>query len=62
MDAAENNAEGSSSSYEIQVPEGVDGQSYVVLTACKDRVSDETVIAGPAIVEITNAYPMVASS
>ena len=30
------------------------GQSYVVLTACKDVVNDDTVAAGPAIVEITN--------
>ena len=36
------------------VPEGINGQSYVVLTTCKDKVTDETVAAGPAIVEITN--------
>lgn len=39
------------------VPDGVNGQSYVVLTACKDRVTDDTISAGPAIVEVTNAYP-----
>ncbi|KAE8450270.1 hypothetical protein EG329_006698 [Mollisiaceae sp. DMI_Dod_QoI] len=43
------------------VPGGVNGQSYVVLTACKDRVTDDTVAAGPAIVEITNPYPNVAA-
>jgi hypothetical protein len=41
------------------VPSGIDGQSYVVLTACKDRVTDDTVAAGPAIIEVTNAYPQV---
>lgn len=43
------------------VPAGIDGQSYVVLTACKDRVTDDTVSAGPAIVEVTNPYPNVAA-
>ncbi|KAI4159642.1 MAG: hypothetical protein LQ342_006409 [Letrouitia transgressa] len=36
-------------------PEGtapIAGQSYVVLTACNETVSDNTVAAGPAIVEI----------
>ena len=40
--------------FELVVPEGINGQSYVVLTTCKDKVNDETVAAGPAIVEITN--------
>ncbi len=48
--------------FETVVPAGINGQSYVVLTACKDKVTDETVAAGPAIVEITNPYPSVASS
>ncbi|KAF8864598.1 hypothetical protein BDZ45DRAFT_581911, partial [Acephala macrosclerotiorum] len=43
------------------VLEGVNGQSYVVLTACKDSVTDDTVAAGPAIVEVTNPYPIVAA-
>ncbi|TVY68785.1 Protein rds1 [Lachnellula suecica] len=44
------------------VPEGVNGQSYVVLTGCKDVLTDDLTSAGPAIVEITNPYPSVASS
>ncbi|KAE9380432.1 hypothetical protein N431DRAFT_459362 [Stipitochalara longipes BDJ] len=40
--------------FEIVVPAGINGQSYVVLTTCKDGVNDETIAAGPAIVEITN--------
>lgn len=40
--------------FSVVVPEGIDGQSYVVLTACTDAVNDNTVAAGPAIVEITN--------
>ncbi|KAL3418803.1 hypothetical protein PVAG01_09024 [Phlyctema vagabunda] len=39
------------------VPAGINGQSYVVLTGCKDSVTDSAVAAGPAIVEITNPYP-----
>ncbi|KAH7336063.1 ferritin-like domain-containing protein [Rhexocercosporidium sp. MPI-PUGE-AT-0058] len=46
--------------FKVVVPKGVNGQSYVVLTGCKDRVTDETVAAGPAIVEITNPYPSTA--
>lgn len=40
--------------FELQIPEGVNGQSYVVLTGCNDTVSDDTVAAGPAIIEVTN--------
>lgn len=36
------------------IPAGVNGQSYVVLTGCNTTVNDDTVVAGPAIVEITN--------
>lgn len=32
----------------------INGQSYVVLTGCNTAVTDDTVAAGPAIVEITN--------
>lgn len=36
----------------MTIPEGFAGQSYVVLTGCDDYVSDDTVAAGPAIVEV----------
>lgn len=45
--------------YKTVVPEGVNGQSYVVITGCKKEVTDETITAGPAIVEVTNPYPSV---
>jgi len=32
----------------------VNGQSYVVLTGCNTTVTDDTVVAGPAVVEISN--------
>lgn len=38
----------------VQVPEGINGQSYAVLTSSNTTVTDENTIAGPAIVEITN--------
>lgn len=40
--------------FSVTIPEGFNGQSYVVLTGCKDAVTDETAAAGPAIIEITN--------
>lgn len=36
------------------VPEGINGQSYVILTTSNDAVTDDNTVAGPAIVEITN--------
>ena len=36
------------------MPEGVSGQSDVVLTACKSAVNDDTIAAGLATVEITS--------
>lgn len=35
------------------VPAGFHGQSYAVLNKCKDTVSDDTVIAGPAAIEVS---------
>ncbi|KAF2501173.1 hypothetical protein BU16DRAFT_500080 [Lophium mytilinum] len=40
---------------ETTVPAGFHGQSYVVITGCNSSVSDDTVKAGPAIVEITGS-------
>jgi hypothetical protein len=40
--------------FTVVVPEGINGQSYFVLTTCKEEVNDGTIAAGPAIVEITN--------
>lgn len=42
------------SKYSVQVPQGVNGQTYVVITSSNTTVTDENTIAGPAIVEITN--------
>lgn len=40
--------------FTVVVPPGVDGQSYVVLTnACEATVTDDSIAAGPAIVEIS---------
>lgn len=39
--------------YQVTVPaEGITGQSYVVFTGCNDKVTDDTVAAGPLIVEV----------
>jgi hypothetical protein len=42
------------SELEVVVPEGVNGQSYVVLTSSNTEVTDDNTIAGPGIIEITN--------
>ena len=38
----------------VKIPEGFAGQTYAVLTSCKDAVNDDTVAAGPAIIEISS--------
>jgi len=38
--------------WDVVIPAGVYGQTYVLLTGCNSTVSDDTVTAGPTIVEI----------
>ncbi|KAK5115132.1 hypothetical protein LTR62_001829 [Meristemomyces frigidus] len=41
--------------YEVTVPAGVNGQSYLLMTNCNETaVTDESVVAGPTFLEITN--------
>lgn len=40
--------------FTVEIPEGFAGQTYVVLTSCNTAVSDDTVAAGPAIIEVSN--------
>ncbi|KAG8668474.1 hypothetical protein FPOAC2_07761 [Fusarium poae] len=40
--------------FTVEIPEGFAGQTYVVLTSCNTAVSDDTVAAGPAIIEISS--------
>ncbi|KAH7075221.1 ferritin-like domain-containing protein [Paraphoma chrysanthemicola] len=42
-----------SGGYEVVVPKGIAGQSYVVLTSCNTAATDDTIVAGPAIVEVS---------
>jgi hypothetical protein len=39
--------------FEVMVPEGIAGQSYVVLTNCNTAATDDTIVAGPAVVEVS---------
>ncbi|KAF2124213.1 hypothetical protein P153DRAFT_351058 [Dothidotthia symphoricarpi CBS 119687] len=39
--------------YEVMIPKGVAGQSYAVLTSCNTSATDDTIVAGPAIIEIS---------
>lgn len=38
--------------FEVTIPEGVAGQSYVVLTKGNKNASDDNILAGPAIIEV----------
>ncbi|KAK4893980.1 hypothetical protein LTR27_007786 [Elasticomyces elasticus] len=41
-------------SFSVEIPTlGVLGQSYLVLTNCAERADDQTIVAGPAIVEVS---------
>jgi hypothetical protein len=39
--------------FEVVVPKEVAGQSYVVLTSCNTAATDDTIIAGPAVLEVS---------
>ena len=39
--------------FTVIVPGGISGQNYIVLTSCTETVTDDTVVAGPAIVEVS---------
>lgn len=39
--------------FQVQIPEGIAGQSYFLLSNCNERVSDDTIVAGPVIVEVS---------
>ncbi len=41
--------------FSVTVPDGVNGQSYLLLTNSNTGVSDDTVIAGPALVEVSSS-------
>ncbi|KAJ5204233.1 uncharacterized protein N7498_005112 [Penicillium cinerascens] len=38
--------------FSVTIPQGVAGQSYVVITKGKKHVTDDNIVAGPAIVEV----------
>lgn len=38
--------------FTVEIPAGFAGQTYAVLTSCNDSVTDDTVAAGPAIIEV----------
>lgn len=48
--------------YQVTVPSGVNGQSYLLFTNCNETVTDLTTVAGPTFLEITNSYPSTLGS
>ncbi|KXT11142.1 hypothetical protein AC579_4951 [Pseudocercospora musae] len=45
---------GNGYAFGVTIPEGVYGQSYLILNNCNDTVTDTTIIAGPALLEIAS--------
>jgi hypothetical protein len=43
---------GDGKNFQVTVPPDVNGQSYLLFTNCNETVSDNTVVAGPTIVEV----------
>lgn len=43
--------------FSVDIPKGFAGQTYVVLTSCDESVTDDTVAAGPAVIEVRCSYP-----
>lgn len=44
-----------SGGFSVQIPAGFKGQTYAVLTGCDTSVTDDTVAAGPALIEVSNS-------
>lgn len=38
--------------FTVPIPDGISGQSYVVITKGKSQVTDDNIVAGPAIIEV----------
>ncbi|EME77855.1 uncharacterized protein MYCFIDRAFT_79111 [Pseudocercospora fijiensis CIRAD86] len=47
-------AAGNGYEFGVTIPEGVYGQSYLIFNNCNDTVTDTTIIAGPALLEIAS--------
>lgn len=48
---------GDGKNFQVTVPSGVNGQSYLLLTNCNTTVTDDTVVAGPTVVEVCTYLP-----
>lgn len=44
---------GNGMSFQVTVPPGVNGQSYLLLSNCNTTITDDTVIAGPTFLEVS---------
>jgi hypothetical protein len=42
--------------FSVKIPAGFNGQSYAVITRCDEAVSDDTTVAGPAIIEVSTPH------
>jgi len=48
---------GDGKNFQVTVPAGVNGQSYLLFSNCNETVSDNTVVAGPTIIEVGSPMP-----
>lgn len=39
--------------FRVTIPEGINGQSYVLLTNCAGTITDDSVVAGPTLLEVS---------
>lgn len=42
--------------FQVTVPAGIAGQSYLLLNNCNTTVTDQTVVAGPTVLEIASTF------
>lgn len=45
-----------SGGFQVRIPEGIAGQTYFLFSSCKESVSDDTIVAGPVIVEVSFCF------
>lgn len=45
--------QGDGMNFQVTVPSGVNGQSYLLLNDCNSTVTDATVVAGPTFLEVS---------
>ncbi len=45
-------------SHKVTVPQGVNGQSYLLFSECDNTVTDDCIAAGPTVLEVCHSMAM----